>query len=365
MSLDLKAIRRELHRIPELGFDLPQTSAFVLKQLKSWGYDPQPIAQSGWLVIIPGLSDDILMFRTDMDALPIKELNTHDFISTNANMHACGHDAHMSMMLGLAHALIGKTLKQTLVLLFQPAEESPGGAKVVIEELPFEISRVKGCFGLHVYPALEKHTLGTKSYGFMATNGEIDIKVKGVSAHAGTPHQGKDAILIASSLLTSLQSIISRETNPLESKVLHIGVLKAGEVRNSVADTAILEGTLRAFAQEGYFKMKDSILRMIHSFEIMHDVKIECDIRDGYPVVYNDPHLVSSFKELFKDQLKEIEGVMLAEDFGFYTQVMPSVFMFLGLGEPSVSLHSPRFDLDEAVLETGVNAYLKIIESFQ
>jgi amidohydrolase len=365
MNLDLKAIRRELHRIPELGFDLPLTSTFIAEKLKSWGYAPQAIAQSGWLVILPGTSEDIFMFRTDMDGLPIHELNAHDFVSTNANMHACGHDAHMSMMLGLAYALQGKTYKQTIVLLFQPAEESPGGAKVVLEELPFETSRVKGCFGFHVYPALEKHAIGTKPYGFMATNGEIDIKVLGVSAHAGTPHQGKDAILIASSLLTSLQSIISRETNPLESKVLHIGVLKAGEVRNSVADTALMQGTIRAFTQDGYFKMKDAILRMIHSFEIMHEVKIECEIRDGYPVVYNNPDLVSHCKEVFKDQLKEIDGVMLAEDFGFYTQVMPSVFMFLGLGEPSVSLHSPRFDLDEAVLDTGVKAYLRIIESFQ
>ncbi len=365
MSFDVKTCRRELHRMPELGFDLPQTSSFIVKTLRSWGYEPLSIAQSGWLVTIPGDTSDILMFRTDMDALPIKELNTHDFVSTNDNMHACGHDAHMSMMLGLAHALKGKTFKQTIVLLFQPAEESPGGAKVVLEQLPFETSRVKGCFGLHVFPALEKHKLGTKPYGFMATNGEIDITVFGVSAHAGTPHLGKDAILIASSLLTSLQSIISRSTNPLESKVLHIGVLKAGEVRNSVADTAHMQGTLRAFTQEGYLTLKSQINQLIQSYEMMHEVKITCEIRDGYPVVTNDPQLVNHCVSLFKDQLEIIPEVMLAEDFGFYTQVMPSLFMFLGLGHPNTSLHSPTFDLDESVLETGVQAYLNIIDSFQ
>jgi len=365
MSLDLTHIRRTLHQIPELGFELPLTSATLKSILESLGYTPILIAKSGWLVIIPGTSEDILMFRSDMDGLPLLEKNIHDYRSTNQNMHACGHDGHMSMLLGFADKIQGQTFHQTLVLLFQPAEESPGGAKVVLEELPFELKRVKGCFGLHLYPQLPLHQLGSKPYGFMATNGEIDITIHGQSAHAGLPHQGKDAVVIASSLMMSIQSILSRNTNPLESKVINFGVLKAGEVRNSVADTALLQGTLRAFSQQGYQALKDNLQRMIQAYEVMHDVHIECEIRDGYPVVYNDPVLYTQAKDVFKDQLSEIDGVMLAEDFGFYTEVMPSLFLFLGTGNPHTSLHSPTFDFDEVVLETGVNAYLSLLESFQ
>lgn len=365
MSLDLTHIRRTLHQIPELGFDLPLTSASIKSILESMGYTPISIAKSGWLVIIPGLSEDILIFRTDMDGLPIQEKNTHDYRSTNQNMHACGHDGHMSMLLGFADKIQGQTFHQTLVLLFQPAEESPGGAKVVLDELPFELNRVKGCFGLHLYPQLPLHHLGAKPFGFMATNGEIDITIHGQSAHAGLPHQGKDALLIASSLMMSIQSILSRNTNPLESKVINIGVLRAGEVRNSVADTALLQGTLRAFSKQGYQALKEHLQRMIQSYEVMHDVRIDCVIRDGYPVVYNDPSLFARAKELFNDQLSEIDGVMLAEDFGFYSEVMPSLFMFLGTGNPKTSLHSPTFDFDEVVLETGVNTYLELLNSFQ
>ena len=365
MTLNLKSIRRDLHRIPELGFELPLTSQYLFDMLTSMGYQPQSIAQTGWLVTIPGWSEDILMFRSDMDGLPILEKNTHDYKSTNLNMHACGHDAHMSMLLGLANELKGQSFYHTIVLLFQPAEESPGGARVVLEELPFEYNRVKGCFGLHVYPQLDTHQIGTKPGPMMAQNGEIDIIVHGVASHAGTPHRGIDALQIASNLMQSLQSIISRNMNPLDSVVAHFGKINGGEARNSLADRVVCEGTLRAFSQKNYDSLKQLIRQHVKAFEVMHGVSIECDIRDFYPSVTNDSQLFMRIQSILNDQLTVIEPVMLAEDFGFYTQVMPSLFMFLGSGNPKTSLHSPTFDLDESILQTGVDVYSKIIESFE
>lgn len=365
MTLDLKAIRRDLHQIPELAFDLPKTSQYIQDVLTSFGYTPQRIARSGWLVMIPGETDKILMFRSDMDGLPIQEQNTHDFVSRNQNMHACGHDGHMSMLLGLAHYCVNRRFKHTIALVFQPAEESEGGAAVVLQELPFDLDAVVGCFGFHLYPGCALHEVASKAHGFMATNGELDITIIGKTAHAGTPHLGQDAIVIAASCIQALQSIISRETDPLQARVLHIGKLVAGEVRNSVAHTARLEGTIRAFSQASYVNLKSSIQRMIQAFEQMHGVTIECDIRDGYPVVVNDEHLLKHVKTNVVPELVEIDPVMLAEDFGFYTQKMPSLFMFLGTGNPTSSLHSPTFDFDEDVLITGVNVYRRIIESFE
>ena len=365
MTLNLKSIRRDLHRIPELGFELPLTSQYLFDMLTSMGYQPQSIAQTGWLVTIPGWSEDILMFRSDMDGLPILEKNIHDFKSTNLNMHACGHDAHMSMLLGLANELKGQSFYHTIVLLFQPAEESPGGARVVLEELPFEFNRVKGCFGLHVYPQLDTHQIGTKPGPMMAQNGEIDIIVHGVASHAGTPHRGIDALQIASNLMQSLQSIISRNMNPLDSVVAHFGKINGGEARNSLADRVVCEGTLRAFSQKNYDSLKQLIRQHVKAFEVMHGVSIECDIRDFYPSVTNDSQLFKKVEAILGNQLTVIEPVMLAEDFGFYTQVMPSLFMFLGSGNPKTSLHSPTFDLDESILQTGVDVYTKIIESLE
>jgi len=365
MTLNLKSIRRDLHRIPELGFELPLTSQYLFDMLTSMGYQPQSIAQTGWLVTIPGWSEDILMFRSDMDGLPILEKNTHDYKSTNLNMHACGHDAHMSMLLGLAHELKEQSFYHTIVLLFQPAEESPGGARVVLEELPFEFNRVKGCFGLHVYPQIDTHQIGTKPGPMMAQNGEIDIIVHGVAAHAGTPHRGIDALQIASNLMQSLQSIISRNMNPLDSVVAHFGKIHGGEARNSLADRVVCEGTLRAFSQKNYDALKQHIRQHVKAFEVMHGVNIECDIRDFYPSVTNDSQLFKKVEAILGNQLTVIEPVMLAEDFGFYTQVMPSLFMFLGSGNPKTSLHSPTFDLDESILQTGVEVYTKIIESLE
>lgn len=365
MTLNLKSIRRDLHRIPELGFELPLTSQYLFDMLTSMGYQPQSIAQTGWLVTIPGWSEDILMFRSDMDGLPILEKNTHNYKSTNLNMHACGHDAHMSMLLGLANELKGQSFYHTIVLLFQPAEESPGGARVVLEELPFEINRVKGCFGLHVYPQLDTHQIGTKPGPMMAQNGEIDIIVHGVATHAGTPHRGIDALQIASHLMQSLQTIISRNMNPLDSVVAHFGKINGGEARNALADRVVCEGTLRAFSQKNYDSLKQLIRQHVKAFEVMHGVNIECDIRDFYPSVTNDSQLFKKVENILGNQLTVIEPVMLAEDFGFYTQVMPSLFMFLGSGNPKTSLHSPTFDLDESILQTGVDVYSKILESFE
>ena len=368
MTDDLKKYRRELHQIPELGFDLFLTSKYIQNELIQMGYTPRQMAKTGWVIHKDGLSKEAILFRTDMDALPVKEETGTDFISKHhGKMHACGHDGHMAMMLGFAKFIAKqKELKKTVVMIFQPAEEGPGGAKVMIEEGLFDLYDIKAVYGIHLYPGLTEGLYGLVDGPMMAQNGEFDITITGKSSHGAQPHLGDDAMIAASQLIQGYQTIISRKVNPIDSVVITIGTIHGGQARNIIAQNVSLSGTMRAFKTDVYLKVKQWMHQIDRGIEMQYAVKIDNHIEDYYPPVTNDHTLFENLRNsLSRDQYQMIEPMTVSEDFAFYQQKVPGVFVMLGSRNEEKGyvhpLHSCYFNFDEKILLKGVELYKHIL----
>lgn len=362
-------IRRELHQIPEIGFDLPKTSAYVKKKLLEYGYEPFSVAKTGWIAVLEGTSAEAIAFRSDMDALEVMEETGVGFASQYAGkMHACGHDGHMALLLGFAKYLKSfSDFKKTVVLIFQPAEEGPGGARIIMESGILQKLKVNKIYGFHVYPELPEGKIGLAAGPFMARNGEFNILVEGKSAHAGRPHLGSDAIVAVAHIILAVQNILSRNLDPLEPAVVNIGTLQAGEVRNIVAGKAKLSGTIRSYDTATYLKIKERLAAICEGIKSMAAVDCALDITDFYPTVDNDEEMIQLIMDsLDQETYQVMKPVMLAEDFSFYQEGIRGVFMFLGTGRPDkgwiYSLHSGKFDFDEKVLLKGIELYARILE---
>jgi len=360
--------RRTLHEIPELGFDLPRTSQYIYNELVSMGYQPIQMAHTGWVIEKKGISSESILFRTDMDALPVEEKTKVSFASKHkGKMHACGHDGHMAMMLGFARYLSScPPLKKGVVMIFQPAEEGPGGAKVMIEEGLFDRYDIQAVFGIHLYPGLEEGIYGLVDGAMLAQNGEFDLVIEGRSAHGAQPEAGRDAILAAAQLIEAYQSVISRRISPLEPAVITIGTIQGGEARNIIAQRVAISGTMRAFSDETYQKMKEEIKRIDQGIAFTHDVIIHHNIMDYYPAVSNDHHLFTQLINVLpKKSFQLIKPMTFSEDFAFYQQHVPGVFVMLGTRNEKKGyihpLHSCYFQFDESVLIKGVELYQNIL----
>lgn len=363
----LTLYRRDLHQIPELGFDLFQTHDYVKKLLASFGYEPITVAQTGLVAIKEGLSQEAIAFRADMDALPVHEETQVPFQSKyEGRMHACGHDGHTAMLLAFAEYVSQQSKpKQTIVFIFQPAEEGPGGAKVIIDEGILKRFNVQKIFGLHVFPGLDEGVIGIKEGAMLARNGEFDYVIKGFSSHGAQPHMGKDAILAASSLVGEFHHIISRFIDPLEPAVITVGTIDGGEARNIIANQVSISGTIRAFSDEIYQTLKDRMNDMVHGTELSYGVKISGGVTDYYPPVVNDSNLYQLVKKaLHKNTIVDLKPYMFAEDFAFYQQEVPGIFSFIGCRNKEKGwihpLHSCYFNFDEKILVDGVNYYIAV-----
>ncbi|MDO9628578.1 MAG: M20 family metallopeptidase [Acholeplasmataceae bacterium] len=363
----LKNYRRDLHQIPELAFDLYMTSEYVKKELESMGYETKSTAKTGLIAVKKGKSDEAIAFRSDMDALPVKELTGASFLSKHeGKMHACGHDGHMAMLLGFAEYVSKlKDLNKTIVFIFQPAEEGPGGAKIIIEEGVFEKYNIQHIFGIHLYPGLEEGLYGLTNGPMMAQNGEFNLHIQGISAHGAQPHLGHDAILAASHLVTQYHSIISRFLDPLDPAVITIGTTHGGEARNIIAQDVLMTGTIRSFNQNVYDSIKKKMRDIDKGISLSFDVTVKNDIIDYYPPVVNDEKLFHMLEgSMEKAEYKILKPMMFAEDFAFYQQKVPGMFVMLGTKNDSLGfihpLHSCYFNFDEIVLEKGVELYIRI-----
>lgn len=367
----LKQYRLDLHQIPELEFDLFKTSAYIEKELKMMGYEIYQTAKTGWIAYKKGKKEEAIAFRTDMDGLPVLEKSNCPYPSKHVGaMHACGHDGHMAMMLGFAYYLKDQTLlNESIVLIFQPAEEFPGGAKVIIEEGFLDKFKVKKIFGIHLYPNLKQGTYGLVKGPMMAKNGEFNLKVQGASSHGAEPHKGIDSILATSHLITQLHSIISRNIDPFEQGVITIGTIHGGEARNIVAQEVSIKGTMRAFDDDVYQLMKSRMSDVIKGIELSFNVDISYEIMDLYPVVYNDPKIVSFVEEHLDKNYAYIKPLMASEDFAFYQKKVPGMFIMLGTKNEEKGfihpLHSCYFNFDESVLLRGVELYTTIAKAYQ
>ena len=365
----IKTYRRELHQIPELGLEEYKTSAYVGEKLKEFGLHPFNIAKTGIYVYFDAGADETYAFRADMDALEAEEENKIEFASKHpGKMHACGHDGHMAMLLGLAEVL-SKTenIKKNILLIFQPAEEGPGGAKIITESGIFEKYNVKGIFGIHLFPTLDEGIIASKAGPLMSQSGEIDVTIKGESGHGGMPHNAIDSILVASKFLSTCQSIISRSISPLETAVISFGKINGGSARNIVAEKTTIEGTVRTFSKDTFELIKKRILQISRGLEESFDVNIDVKLEPYYPPVINDKDLYNKVAK--KVHIEETDPVMLAEDFSYYQERIPGVFYFLGSRNKELGfdypLHSCSFNFDEKILLKGIEHYINILTALE
>lgn len=363
--------RRELHKIPELDFELPKTTEYVCDVLDKLNIEyKKNIGKSGIVGEIKGKNSDItIALRADMDALPITECSTKDYASTiKGHMHACGHDAHTAILLGVAKVLSERReeLPCNIKLIFQPAEETTGGAVPMIEDGCLE--GVDAIFGLHVDPTLEKGVVGIKYGAYCASSTDVVLEITGKSCHGAYPSQGIDAIVAACAIVTNLQSIISRNIDSRDSVVLSFGKISGGEKENIVAQNVICSGTLRTLSKEGRATAKKRIKEMVEYVAQGYGAIGKVTFIDSYTALINHDEYLDMVKENTIKYIGEANlytkpiANMGVEDFAYYVEKVPGAFFNLGIGNKELGitapLHNDKFDLDESALVVGVKVQL-------
>ncbi len=376
---ELISIRRHLHKHPELSFSEYQTSQFIQDKLKEYGIPfTSGFVKTGILGRIDGGKGQggVVALRADMDALPISEDSTLPFKSINDGvMHACGHDAHTASLLGTAKIL--NTLKRewggTVLLIFQPGEEvSPGGAKLMMEEGIFKDISPDVIIGQHVLPEMESGHVGFKEGMYMASGDEVHITVKGKGGHAAMPHMLNDTVLIASQIVVNLQQVASRFVPAGIPVVLSFGRMIAEGATNIIPEEVKIAGTFRIMDEGWRAKVKEKIKDIVTGTAGSMGAEAEIDIKDGYPVVFNDSDITKRAVAvaqdfLGRDSVEEMDIRMTAEDFGFFSKAYPTVFYRFGVkreGEETGRLHTSTFNLNEEALRTASGTMATIALEF-
>lgn len=371
-------IRRHFHQYPELSFEEIKTSEYIKKLLDEIGVSyTDGWAGYGIVATINSSRPGIRRaFRADMDALPIQEESDKPYSSKIAGtMHACGHDVHTSSVLGAIMILneLKEHLQGTIDFIFQPGEEKhPGGASIMLKEKALGEKLPDFILAQHVFPSLPTGKVGIKSGQFMASADELYITIKGKGGHAATPHLAVDTILISAHIITALQQIISRNTDPTSSSVLTIGKINStGGATNIIPEEVKLEGTFRALDETWRFHAHDLIRRTCENIAISMGGSCDVNILVGYPSLINDDNVTKDVKAkmidyLGKENVVDLPVRLTAEDFAYFSQVSPSCFFRLGTGNIDKGItsqvHTPTFDIDEDALEVGMGlaAYLLI-----
>ena len=368
LSHEIIGYRRHLHQIPELGFYVYKTSAYVRSVLEQLSCQVEPIVQTGLLAFFDFGKEKTLAFRADMDALPIQEETGLPYASTHDGcMHACGHDGHMAAMLGFAKVLddykrSGKDMPYNALLLFQPAEETIDGALRICGTHIFDHYHIRAIFGLHLWPGLPSGTIWSAPGPVMAKNSELDLVIEGRSAHITKRHLGVDALWIGAEALRRIYAMEAGEFPQNEMRVLRFGRMVSGTVRNAVSSRTELEGTVRVFSMETFERLARRVREIAADLEREYGCRITVRFSEGYPPVTNDPALLRGVEEhLGRGYVSRLERPELAvDDFSFYQLHVPGVYAFLGLGN-TPALHANNFDFDERVLSAGVRYYENLL----
>ena len=362
--MDIIKDRQNLHRIPELQWDLPLTSAYVRSSLEKLNCRVfSPVGDAVCAFFDFG-AEEAIGFRADMDALPIEEKSDVEYVSCHpGKMHACGHDGHMAILLELARRLDRKeSLPHNVLLIFQPAEESPGGAKIICDTGVLEQHRVKAVFGLHLWPGLEKGEVFSREQELMASAGELTVDIYGRSSHIGNPAAGIDATAAAVEFYRLVRQA-EASFPPEVFRLMNFGQLHSGTVRNALSAHAHMEGSLRAFQDEVLEGLRKKLDEAAKTVEDAFGCTVEIARGDRYPAVMNDPALLRRVQAVAPVKLLE-KPSMTAEDFSWYQRYAGGIFFFLGLGDVP-SLHASNFDFDETILLKGADFFEKLAENFQ
>lgn len=366
-------IRRDLHRIPELGFQEVNTQAYLLDQIYALPQERLTIIhwKTGIVVKIKGTEGKkTIGWRTDIDGLPIAEATGLPFQSEHAGkMHACGHDVHMTVALGLLRKLVDKPINDHIVIIFQPAEEGPGGALPMREWLKKEHPELvpDQIYAFHIAPEYPVGTVATRPGMLFANTSELFIDLVGKEGHAAFPHQAKDMSIAAATLLLQLQTIVSRSVNPMDPAVLTIGKMSSGTVQNIISGQARLEGTIRTMDAATMTSIKQKIESFCQATEIAFDCDIRIDYGSSYYQVKNDDILANEFITFAKQYPSTTtivcDAAMTGEDFGYFLQETPGVLFWAGVDSP-FGLHHAKLNPSEAVLDylvPFVDAYFRQI----
>ena len=368
--------RRDIHQHPELKFEENRTSDLVAAKLEEFGIEiHRGLAKTGVVGTIRNGDGPSIGLRADMDALPLEEKNTFKHASSNpGKMHACGHDGHTAMLLGAAkHLAASKNFKGTVNLIFQPAEEGGGGGELMIKEGLFEMFPVDSVYGLHNWPGMPAGTFGVGSGPIMAAADMFDLTINGRGGHAAFPDQCIDPIVVASQVVSALQTITSRNTHPVDSVVISVTQIHAGDAYNVIPDSVRMHGTVRTFQTETRDKIPSSMLRVAEGVCAAYGTTCELNYMSGYPATINSVPETEISAKAVVDLLGEDKIIlnptpsMGAEDFSYMLEARPGCYVWLGIGpgkgEAGCMLHSSHYDFNDDVLPTGASYWVKLVEN--
>ena len=377
-----KAIRRDIHAHPELCYTEHRTAKIVVDQLTAMGIEVhQGIGVTGVVGVIKGLRPGAgIALRADMDALPLQERNQFDHVSQYAGkMHACGHDGHTATLLCAAGYLAKKRdFSGTVYLIFQPAEEGGAGAKAMMADGLFERFSIDEIYGYHNWPGYPQGTVGIVAGPMMASASEFEIKVLGKGAHAAMPQLGADPLLVAFQLVQGLQSIVTRNINPLESVVLSVTKIHCGDATNIIADDCMVEGTVRCFSEDVLKAIETRMGKISQDLCAAFECEGQLVFERSYPATINHVAQAQYMREvavnvLGQDQVVDFTPTMGSEDFSFFLQEKPGCYFALGNGDGDhrdilhgmgpCTLHNPSYDFNDALIPIGASLWAKLVEA--
>jgi hippurate hydrolase len=375
---NLIAIRRDIHAYPELAFNEARTAGIVARELVSYGLEVHcGLAKTGVVgVLRKGSGMRAIGLRADMDALPLHEKNDFPHRSRNeGQMHACGHDGHTAMLLGAARYMAENRdrldFDGTVYFIFQPAEESEGGAAVMIEDGLFEQFPMSAVFGLHNWPGIPVGEMAIMPGAVMAGTCTFEIAVCGRGCHAAMPHQGVDTLVVASQLVIALQTVVARNLHPCESAVVSVTQIHGGEALNIIPDDAVLRGTIRSFKPEVQEMVERSIEQLCAGIASAFGARIKASFDHRYPPMVNSAAETEICRQAAKvlfgaDRVRQNElPSMGAEDFAYMLREKPGCYVWLGNGPGTggCTLHNPHYDFNDDLLPLGINYWVKLVET--
>jgi len=375
LHADITEWRRDLHMHPELQYDVHRTAGSVAEKLKAFGCDEvvTGLGRTGVVGVIRGKkggSGKTIGLRADMDALPIEEANDLPYKSTvPGKMHACGHDGHTAMLLGAARYLTEtRNFSGTAVVIFQPAEEGGGGGKAMVDDGLMDRFGIEEVFGMHNYPGMPVGAFGIRPGPMMAAADALTIDIEGVGAHAARPHLGVDTVLVGAQIINALQSVVSRNVDPLKSAVVSICMFRAGNADNVIPQTVQLRGTARSLASEVRDLLEKRLPVVVENTAAAYGAKAKLIYKRGYPVLVNhekQTEFAASVAAQIAGQDKVDTGLppmMGAEDFSFMLNARPGAFIWIGNGA-SAGLHHPSYNFDDETIPYGTSYWVKLVET--